>query len=105
MAFLRKMNETTTLLDEPMPTTDNYTKPTPKPTSKFDPTLDSEPLFALDIVADLRKRWDGVQAAFVDEPKSAVRDADELVAAAIKRLAESLGDARGNLEGQWSRNG
>ena len=40
---------------------------------------------------------------FVDEPRAAVRQADELVASAIKRLAESFAEARSNLEGQWAR--
>jgi hypothetical protein len=56
-----------------------------------------------DFVQDLRSRWDGIQAGFVDEPRAAVQHADELVASAIKRLAESFAEARNNLEGQWSR--
>jgi hypothetical protein len=61
------------------------------------------PLLAPEFVQDLRKRWDGVQTGFVDEPRAAVRQADELVASAIKRLAESFAEARSNLEGQWAR--
>ena len=61
------------------------------------------PLLPPEFVQDLRKRWDGIQTGFVDEPRAAVRQADELVASAIKRLAESFAEARNNLEGQWAR--
>lgn len=50
-----------------------------------------------------RKQWQGIQAAFVDEPRRAVRDADELVAEVIRRLAEVFADERGGLERQWDR--
>ena len=58
-------------------------------------------LLPQDFVQDLRGRWDHVQAAFVDEPRSAVQEADELVGQAIKRLSDSFGDARNRLEQQW----
>jgi len=61
------------------------------------------PLLPQDFVQDLRNKWDRVQTAFVDEPRAAVQQADELVASAIKRLAESFADARNNLERQWDR--
>ena len=61
------------------------------------------PLFATNESGDLRRRWDGIQAAFVDEPRKAVEDADSLVATAMKRLAEMFADERAKLEGQWDR--
>lgn len=63
----------------------------------------AEPLFAEDVVHDLRGRWDQIQASFVDEPRTAVKQADELVASAIQRLAESFSAQRSKLEGQWDR--
>jgi hypothetical protein len=60
-------------------------------------------LFADDETRDLRGRWDTVQASFVDEPRAAVKQADELVATAIKRLAETFAAERERLEGQWDR--
>jgi hypothetical protein len=59
------------------------------------------PLLPAEYVGELHSRWDRIQAAFVDEPKTAVQQADELVAQAIKRLAESFADARNGLERQW----
>lgn len=63
----------------------------------------SAPLLTPEFVQNLRSRWDRIQAGFVDEPRTAVQQADELVAAAIKGLEESFADARNNLEQQWSR--
>jgi hypothetical protein len=39
----------------------------------------------------------------VDEPRRAVEEADELVAEAIRQLAQSFAEARTNLEHQWDR--
>ena len=50
-----------------------------------------------------RSRWDQVQASFVDDPRRAVQDADNLVASMVKRIAEQFAEQRGKLEGQWSR--
>jgi hypothetical protein len=54
-------------------------------------------------VQDFRTRWDHVQATFVDEPRAAVKQADDLVNTAIQRLSESFTMARNNLEQQWDR--
>jgi hypothetical protein len=61
------------------------------------------PLFAAGEAGDLRGRWDSIQAGFVDQPRAAVEQADSLVAAAMKRLAEMFADERAKLEGQWDR--
>jgi hypothetical protein len=61
------------------------------------------PLFPEDVGNDFRAKWDRIQTGFVDEPRRAVQQADELVAQAIKRLAESFAQERNRLEGQWDR--
>lgn len=63
----------------------------------------SGPLFPANIVQDLRSRWTRIQAGFVDEPRGAVQQADELVAEAMKRLAEGFSEQRSALERQWDR--
>ncbi len=63
------------------------------------------PLFAEHEVTDMRSRWDGIQTGFVDEPRKAVEQADQLVASTIKRLAEVFADERKKLETQWDRQG
>jgi len=60
-------------------------------------------LLAQDFVNDLHGRWDRVQTGFVDEPRAAVKEADELVAQAMKRLAEVFSEERARLEQQWDR--
>ena len=61
------------------------------------------PLFPTAEATGLRERWDAIQAAFVDEPRKAVEDADSLVAQAMKRLAETFAEERRRLEGHWDR--
>jgi len=61
------------------------------------------PLLAPDLVQDLRNRWDHAQTGFVDEPRAAVQQADELVAQAMKHIAETFANERNRLEQQWDR--
>ncbi|HWC97832.1 MAG TPA: hypothetical protein VG456_13805 [Candidatus Sulfopaludibacter sp.] len=63
----------------------------------------NEPLLPRDFSDDMRTRWEAIQTGFVDDPRVSVQRADELVASAIKKLAESFADERGRLEQQWSR--
>ena len=44
-----------------------------------------------------------MQGSFVDEPRKAVQEADALVAAATKRLADMFADERAKLEHEWDR--
>jgi hypothetical protein len=53
--------------------------------------------------SDLQRRWEEIQTRFVDDPRRAVQDADELVAGVMQRLAQGFAHAREGLEGQWSR--
>ena len=52
---------------------------------------------------EFRSRWDRIQIAFVDEPRRAVEDADNLVATTMSRLAEIFAEGRKKLEGQWDK--
>jgi hypothetical protein len=63
----------------------------------------SGPLLPPDYSADMRTRWEAIQTGFVDDPRVSVQQADELVAAAIKKLAESFAGERAKLEEEWSR--
>ena len=63
----------------------------------------AEPLFPTGEAEGFRTRWSDVQTGFVDEPRSAVEQADGLVAEMMKRLARVFADERGKLEEQWSR--
>jgi hypothetical protein len=61
------------------------------------------PLFSSKESSTMRSRWEDIQAGFVDEPRSSVQKADELVAEAIKHLSEGFADAREMLERQWDQ--
>jgi chemotaxis protein histidine kinase CheA len=63
----------------------------------------AEMLFAGEDIADLRARWAGVQAAFVDNPKECVQKADHLVSDVVEQLTAGFARARSRLEEQWSR--
>jgi hypothetical protein len=60
-----------------------------------------EPLFADGVDRDFRNRWRDIQSGFVDEPRAAVEQADQLVAQLMQGLAQSFSTERGNLEKQW----
>jgi hypothetical protein len=76
--------------------------PNPAATDGAD-TDHAEPLFPSSEAEGFRSRWVEVQTGFVDEPRSAVEQADGLVAEMMKRLAQVFADERGKLEEQWSR--
>jgi hypothetical protein len=58
------------------------------------------PLFLPQIAQNFRSQWDEVQIGFVDDPASAVRRADELVAQVMKNLAQTFADERAHMEGE-----
>jgi len=64
---------------------------------------DHAALFEQPLLADFNSRWVGVQTGFVDEPRRAVEQADALVSDVIKRIADSFGRERAQLEQQWDR--
>ena len=63
----------------------------------------AEVLFADDELEELRGRWAGVQAAFVDDPKDCVQKADVLVSDLVEQLTTGFAGARSRLEEQWAR--
>lgn len=60
-------------------------------------------LFPDDELHNFRARWDQVQTSFVDEPRKAVEQADNLVASVVKRIAEQFAAERQGLEGRWDQ--
>ncbi len=51
---------------------------------------------------DMRERWNAIQASFVDEPRKAVQDADQLVKSAVQQIEEMFRTQRAQMEQQWS---
>jgi len=64
---------------------------------------DVAPLFPDDELHNFRARWDQVQGSFVDEPRKAVEQADNLVASVVKRIAEQFAAEREKLEHRWDK--
>ena len=60
-----------------------------------------EPLFETADRDRFGESWTNIQAAFVDDPKDAVKEADTLVAELMQRLAETFSAERSRLESQW----
>ena len=93
--------------DTAAPSADNAAHPAeapePEPRSAKHESSTDEELFAGDDLAELRARWAGVQAAFVDNPKDCVQKADVLVSDLVEQLTTGFAQARSHLEEQWSR--
>jgi len=53
----------------------------------------------------MRERWTDIQAGFVDNPRSAVTKANQLVASLVDELTNTFARERTNLENQWSGEG
>ncbi|HTV72523.1 MAG TPA: hypothetical protein VME66_02310 [Candidatus Acidoferrales bacterium] len=76
----------------------------PKDPSVQRGTIESDAGFLpADRLEDLRHRWSDVQASFVDDPRSAVQQANDLVAQIVDELTQLFTQERTNLEGQWNR--
>jgi hypothetical protein len=61
-------------------------------------------LFPQETAEAFRSDWDAVQIGFVDDPRKAVQQADELVAKVMKSLAESFANQRASIEADVGRN-
>ena len=64
---------------------------------------DEVSLFPHEEADGFRSRWEAIQTGFVDEPKTAVAEADALVAQVVARLAQVFSDEKNTLEHQWDR--
>lgn len=62
---------------------------------------DGGELFAPVEREELERRWNEVQARFVDEPRGSVEEANALVDELMKRLVSSFSEQRAQLEAQW----
>jgi hypothetical protein len=64
-----------------------------------------EPLFTPDMTETYRSRWRAIQTSFVDDPRQAVRQGDELVAQIMSNLANSFAEERHRVEAQLDATG
>jgi hypothetical protein len=66
-------------------------------------TSTDQALFADHELSELQSRWADVQAAFVDDPKDSVQQADGLVNDVVEQITTNFSQARSRLEEQWAR--
>ncbi len=62
-------------------------------------------LFDPNAAEKFRTRWLAIQSKFVDDPRDAVKQADELVADVIQDITNSFADRRGAMEKVWNGGG
>ena len=60
-------------------------------------------LFEDSLTDSFQSQWTEIQTKFVDDPRTAVKEADGLVAEVIKGIAEIFAEERAELETQWSQ--
>jgi hypothetical protein len=63
----------------------------------------TQPVLSGDDAGELGRRWDELQARFVDAPQEVVQEADRLVADVFERVTRTFAEERGRLEEQWNR--
>jgi hypothetical protein len=61
-----------------------------------------EQLVSREAAMDFKTRWEAIQQGFVDDPRSAVSDADSLVSDVLKQLSDGFDEQHRQLEAQWS---
>ncbi len=71
--------------------------------ARSDEDVETQALIDEEKVTGFRDRWQSVQVGFVDDPKQAVRQADELVAGVISALATTFAEHKSELESQWQQ--
>jgi len=66
--------------------------------------VESEPLpwLSVEEIDKLKSRWNSIQIKFVDEPHTAVEQADGLVTEALERIKQVFSDNRTILNEQWT---
>jgi hypothetical protein len=52
--------------------------------------------------AQIDDRWMQIQSEFVDDPRKAVTDAQQLVSGLMQRIIDSFSEERDQLERQWA---
>jgi hypothetical protein len=56
-----------------------------------------------DEAGNFRKRWNEIQGTFVDEPRTAVQQADALVSEVVGKITQVFANEHTMLEGQWKK--
>ncbi len=89
---------------EPEPEPEPVTAGTPRSSRAgdgTDPELELTPAGFMVEPSELRRRWEAVQASFVDDPRRAVEQADGMVSAAVAALQAHIEQRREDLAETW----
>lgn len=65
------------------------------------PNIVSTTLLNREESGQFRARWNEIQGKFVDDPRSAVQEADALVSELVEKITRMFTTERGDLESQW----
>ena len=63
----------------------------------------SEALLNREESEHFRTRWNEIQSKFVDEPRSAVQQADALVSEVVEQITQMFANEHSSLESQWNQ--
>ena len=74
----------------------------PRATSTSSAKEELEALFNEDEAKKFQSRWLDIQSKFVDDPRDAVKQADDLVADTLKSITMNFSNRRIALEQQWN---
>lgn len=78
---------------------------TTEPQRRATPAGHDDRVFEDQDVERYREQWRELQSGFVDEPKSAVREADSLVSQMMETFTAHLTERKRALSGQWDGDG
>ena len=93
------IEETTILQGAPLGRTIGNKSPDEMPVEMNEGSL--APLLGQNETAHFHSRWDEIQGMFVDEPRTAVQRADELVSDVIELVTRMFSNEHNNLEVKW----
>jgi len=96
VAAVGPMNE---VVVHPLPVVEQITQAYPVVTN----TGSSMSLLTHEVSGPLRTRWPEIQGKFVDEPRTAVEQADTLVSDAIREITLKLTHEQSSIESQWKQ--
>lgn len=94
------IEETSILVETPLDST-IYSTPVEEPVKMNEPSLAA--LLGQNESSHFRSRWNEIQGMFVDEPRTAVQQADQLVSDVIEMITRMFSDEHNTLEEQWNQ--